>query len=201
VLLKAVLLGRLTSSMRFLFGPSLLWPNLFTSHILTRFMQNDQTECSRNQNGRELRAAVDVMFEALSHIQASINASEPEAREKQYQTFKEALYERFDHLLEQRYSDAASGDPTTSGDAASEDARAAEEDTPSGERFGRPPQEVSGDGAADPALLDAMEPHLETSSASEEDTANGGGAANGDALERTEEPAGHDEEASTLWPE
>jgi hypothetical protein len=157
-------------------------------------MQNDQTEFSRTQNGRELRAAVDVMFEALSHIQASINASEPEAREKQYQTFKEALYERFDHLLEQRYSDATSGTPTTSGDAASENARTAEEDTPSGERFDRPPQEVGGDGAADPASPDAVESPSAAPPAPEGDTSNG------DVLERTGESAGPDDEASTLWP-
>jgi hypothetical protein len=167
-------------------------------------MQNDQTEFSQTQNGRELRAAVDVMFEALSHIQASINASEPEAREKQYQTFKEALYERFEHLLEQKYAlDASSGDATASGDAASadapsnrpsEDARASEEDTPSEERFDRPPQEVGGDGAADLTLLDVAESHSEPSSAPEGDTSNG------DALERAEETAEPDDEANTLWP-
>jgi len=147
-------------------------------------MQNDQTECPRAQNDRELRAAVDVMFEALSHIQASINASEPEAREKQYQTFKEALYERFEHLLEQKYAlDASSGDATVSG-----------EDAPSGERFDRPPQEVGGDGAADPALVDAADSHSAAPSAPEGDTSNG------DALERVEETAGPDDEANTLWP-
>ena len=147
-------------------------------------MQNDQTEFSRTQNGRELRAAVDVMFEALSHIQASINASEPEAREKQYQTFKEALYERFEHLLEQKYAlDASSGDATASG-----------EDAPSGERFDRPPQEIGGDGATDPTLPDAAESHSEPSSTPEGDTSNG------DALERAEETAEPDDEANTLWP-
>lgn len=44
------------------------------------------------------------MFEALSHIQASVEASSEEDREASYETFKEALYERFDHILENEQS-------------------------------------------------------------------------------------------------
>ncbi len=50
----------------------------------------------------ETRVAIDVMFEALSHIQASIDASSEKERVESYRKFKEALYERYDHLLEKR---------------------------------------------------------------------------------------------------
>lgn len=50
----------------------------------------------------ETRVAIDVMFEALSHIQASIDASSEKERVESYRKFKEALYERYEHLLEQR---------------------------------------------------------------------------------------------------
>jgi len=187
-----------------IFGAIPFRPFSSLANLFTHFMQNDQTKFSRTQNDCEVRAAVDVMFEALSHIQASINASESEAREKQYQTFKEALYERFEHLLEQQYAlDASSDSSSASCDAApaetepdrsSEDSKASGKDAPSGERFDRPSQDVSGDGAADPASLDASESHSEAPSASEGDTFNG------DAFERAEETAGPDEEANTLWP-
>ena len=68
-------------------------------------MQNDPTGAlaplpRENQHQREVRAAIDVMFEALSHIQASINADDREDRERQYRLFKEALYERFEQAVE-----------------------------------------------------------------------------------------------------
>lgn len=50
----------------------------------------------------ETRVAIDVMFEALSHIQASIDTSCEEDRVESYRKFKEALYERYEHLLEKR---------------------------------------------------------------------------------------------------
>lgn len=56
----------------------------------------------RQQRDREMRASVDVLFEALAHIQASLETSSPEERKKTYQTFKEALYDRFEHLVEAR---------------------------------------------------------------------------------------------------
>lgn len=82
------------------------------------------TESPEAARRRELRAAVDVMFEALSHIQASVESSSPEEREASYRTFKEALYERFEHAVERRrekapcpQSEVASG-PDNSGEAA-----------------------------------------------------------------------------------
>ena len=56
---------------------------------------------------RELRAAVDVMFEALSHIQASLETASKEKRAQSYRTFKEALYERFEHVVEKREESVA----------------------------------------------------------------------------------------------
>jgi hypothetical protein len=50
----------------------------------------------------EVRAAVDVMFEALSHIQASLGADTEEERVQTYHKFKEALYERFELAVEKR---------------------------------------------------------------------------------------------------
>jgi hypothetical protein len=49
-----------------------------------------------------MRAAVDVMFEALSHIQASLETTSEEKRVESYRTFKEALYDRFEYLVDQR---------------------------------------------------------------------------------------------------
>jgi hypothetical protein len=66
-------------------------------------MQNNNLDpvARERTRDRELRAAVDVMFEALSHIQASLEASSEEKRVQSYRKFKEALYERFDHLVEE----------------------------------------------------------------------------------------------------
>jgi hypothetical protein len=57
---------------------------------------------ARDDYGFETRAAIDVMFEALSHIQASIDASTEKERVESYRKFKEALYARYEHLLEKR---------------------------------------------------------------------------------------------------
>jgi hypothetical protein len=66
-------------------------------------MQNENFDpvARERSRDRELRAAVDVMFEALSHIQASLEASSEEKRVESYRTFKEALYERFEYLVEE----------------------------------------------------------------------------------------------------
>jgi hypothetical protein len=61
------------------------------------------SDSQEGSNDFETRVAIDVMFEALSHIQASIDASsDEEERVKSYRRFKEALYERYEHLLEKR---------------------------------------------------------------------------------------------------
>lgn len=44
------------------------------------------------------------MLEALSHIQASVVASSGEGHAASYRTFREALYERFDHISEHEHS-------------------------------------------------------------------------------------------------
>lgn len=70
----------------------------------------DQASESYSRNGShdfETRVAIDVMFEALSHIQASIDASSEEERVESYRKFKEALYERYEHLLEKRREEAS----------------------------------------------------------------------------------------------
>lgn len=54
-----------------------------------------------------MRAAVDVMFEALSHIQASLETKSEEKRVQSYRKFKEALYDRFEYLIEQRESQSS----------------------------------------------------------------------------------------------
>jgi len=66
-------------------------------------MQNNNSDpvARERTRDRELRAAVDVMFEALSHIQASLEASSEEKRVQSYRKFKEALYERFEHLVDE----------------------------------------------------------------------------------------------------
>lgn len=66
-------------------------------------MQNNNFDpvARERTRDRELRAAVDVMFEALSHIQASLEASSEEKRVQSYRTFKEALYERFEYLVDE----------------------------------------------------------------------------------------------------
>jgi hypothetical protein len=57
----------------------------------------------------ETRAAIDVLFEALAHIQASQETSSEEARAEAYRNFKQALYTRFEYLKEERYAAAAEG--------------------------------------------------------------------------------------------
>ncbi len=66
---------------------------------------------SKRRRDREVRAAVDVMFEALSHIQASLETSSEEKRRASYRKFKEALYDRFDHLIEQERAAMEEGIP------------------------------------------------------------------------------------------
>ena len=63
--------------------------------------QFDPVTRDRDRNV-EMRAAVDVMFEALSHIQASLETTSEEKRVESYRTFKEALYDRFEYLVDQR---------------------------------------------------------------------------------------------------
>ena len=57
---------------------------------------------SRLSPAEETRAAIDVMFEALSHIQASLEQSSEEARSQSYRSFKNALYRRFEQVVEDR---------------------------------------------------------------------------------------------------
>jgi hypothetical protein len=57
----------------------------------------------------ETRAAIDVLFEALAHIQASQETSSEEARAEAYRNFKQALYTRFEYLKEERYAVATEG--------------------------------------------------------------------------------------------
>jgi hypothetical protein len=57
---------------------------------------------SRLSPAEETRAAIDVMFEALSHIQASLEESSEEARRQSYRDFKNALYRRFEQVVEDR---------------------------------------------------------------------------------------------------
>lgn len=67
-------------------------------------MPNNEADpvARQRQRDHEMRAAVDVMFEALSHIQASLETSSEEKRMESYRKFKEALYDRFEHLLEEQ---------------------------------------------------------------------------------------------------
>lgn len=147
-------------------------------------MQNNQTGSTRSGNGSELRAAVDVMFEALSHIQASINVAEPEEREKHYRMFKEALYERFDHLLEQRRATDASATGEASAD----------------ERVDRPLRQAVGDQGIDSEFLGVIESPVSSST-------SGTGESSGDTENASASPTREDEEAAdqgrtarTLWP-
>jgi hypothetical protein len=57
----------------------------------------------------ETRAAIDVLFEALAHIQASQETLSEEARAEAYRNFKQALYTRFEYLKEERYAATAEG--------------------------------------------------------------------------------------------
>jgi len=63
--------------------------------------QFDPVTRDRNRDV-EMRAAVDVMFEALSHIQASLETKSEEKRVQSYRKFKEALYDRFEYLVDAR---------------------------------------------------------------------------------------------------
>jgi hypothetical protein len=58
----------------------------------------------------ETRAAIDVMFEALAHLQASMETASENQRAQAYRRFKDALYSRFDYLVEERRGDAEGGD-------------------------------------------------------------------------------------------
>ena len=80
-------------------------------------MQTDSDESRSRQQRKEkirseeacameVRAAVDVMFEALSHIQASLGADTEEERVQTYHKFKEALYERFELAVEKRQEES-----------------------------------------------------------------------------------------------
>lgn len=72
-------------------------------------MQNNNLDpvARERSRDRELRAAVDVMFEALSHIQASLETSSEEERAQSYRKFKKALYERFEYLVDEYEEDRA----------------------------------------------------------------------------------------------
>lgn len=70
-------------------------------------MPTDRPEPTADDATLEVRAAVDVMFEALSHIQASLETASPDQREASYRRFKEALYDRFEHEIERRREAAA----------------------------------------------------------------------------------------------
>jgi hypothetical protein len=50
------------------------------------------------------------MFEALAHLQASMETASEEKRAEAYRRFKDALYSRFEHLVDERRSDAEGGD-------------------------------------------------------------------------------------------
>lgn len=63
---------------------------------------NQNSPSSAERRDQEIRAAVDVMFEALSHIQASLESRSGEDHVQSYQKFKEALYERFEHAVDRR---------------------------------------------------------------------------------------------------
>lgn len=79
-------------------------------------MQNNSADPvqQQRQRDREMRAAVDVMFEALAHIQASLETSSETKRRASYKKFKEALYERFEHILEEQEPDVGRQDRPTS---------------------------------------------------------------------------------------
>jgi len=63
---------------------------------------NDRPTSSNATAAEETRAAIDVMFEALAHIQASMETSSEEARKEAYSNFKSALYRRFEQAVEDR---------------------------------------------------------------------------------------------------
>jgi len=63
---------------------------------------NDRPASPNATAAEETRAAIDVMFEALAHIQASMETSSEEARKEAYANFKNALYSRFEQAVEDR---------------------------------------------------------------------------------------------------
>jgi hypothetical protein len=63
--------------------------------------RHEETGHQKHQS-EEIRATINVKFEALSHIQTSIDASSEEERVQTYRKFKEALYECFKHADEDR---------------------------------------------------------------------------------------------------
>lgn len=63
----------------------------------------------------ETRAAIDVMFEALAHIQASMETESEDAREQAYYGFKEALQHRLHHVIQQRTQDKVTAAEEASG--------------------------------------------------------------------------------------
>jgi tryptophanyl-tRNA synthetase len=88
----------------------------------------------------ETRVAIDVMFEALSHIQASIDATTEQERVESYRKFKEALYERYDHLLEQHRQErrkATLEKSGSNGHAPDQPASEGEEDEQDGDTLGK----------------------------------------------------------------
>lgn len=70
---------------------------------------DDSPSTSSIDPSLETRAAIDVLFEALAHIQASQETSSEEARAEAYRNFKQALYTRFEYLKKERYAAAAEG--------------------------------------------------------------------------------------------
>jgi hypothetical protein len=86
-------------------------------------MPTDRPEPTADDATLEVRAAVDVMFEALSHIQASLETTSEEKRVESYRRFKEALYERFEYIVEERrQAPEAEEAPAMNGHAAAEPA-------------------------------------------------------------------------------
>jgi hypothetical protein len=78
----------------------------------------------------EMRAAVDVIFEALSHIQASLETKSEEKRVQSYRKFKEALYDRFEYLVEERRDrPGTSGGGAQNGEALETPSEPEEDDT------------------------------------------------------------------------
>lgn len=77
----------------------------------------------------EMRAAVDVMFEALSHIQASLETTSEEKRVESYRKFKEALYDRFEYLVDQRKEQPTEPESSTAQNGAVLETDASAEDS------------------------------------------------------------------------
>lgn len=89
---------------------------------------------TRNQNRDiEMRAAIDVLFEALSHIQASLEKTSEDKRVKSYRKFKEALYDRFEYLVDQRTEAVSDDAPRGDGAVSSQNGMTVESPAESGE--------------------------------------------------------------------